>query len=260
MKTLRPAQQDVMCLLPTALLEGAHLLLHRQRINVITPVHGAATTTQDYEVLLRIGGKAGAPQLPLALLQKAERMHLLRELDYTIIAMACAEIGTQIVSGERYSINLSGPTLVDPYLPDFVAEQLAQNDLVPSQLCLEITESVAIQNLTDARDVLHRLHTMGCAIALDDFGNGMSSFSYLKNLPIDILKIDGCFIKQLASDRVDQVLVEAMHRAVSALHMQSVAECVEDEASLNVLREIGVNYAQGFWLHRPEPFAGATTH
>jgi EAL domain-containing protein (putative c-di-GMP-specific phosphodiesterase class I) len=260
MKTLRPARQDVMHLLPGALLDGAHLLLHRQRIDTITPARGASPAAQDYELLLRIGGKSGAPQLPQALLQKAERMHLLRELDYTIIAMACAEIGTQVGAGERYSINLSGPTLVDPYLPDFLAEQLAQNQLVAPQLCLEITESVAIQNLTDARDVLHRLHTMGCVIALDDFGNGMSSFSYLKNLPIDILKIDGCFIKRLAADRVDQVLVEAMHRAVSALHMQSVAECVEDEASLNVLREIGVNFAQGFWLHRPEPFVGAAKH
>jgi EAL domain-containing protein (putative c-di-GMP-specific phosphodiesterase class I) len=127
----------------------------------------------------------------------------------------------------------------------------------PSLLCFEVTETTAISNLTKAAELMHELKNIGCRFALDDFGIGMSSFAYLKYLPVDFLKIDGTFVRDMANDEMDCAIVDAINRIAHILGMQTVAEIVEDQATLDRLRLLGVDYAQGFYIARPEPLQAA---
>ena len=155
-----------------------------------------------------------------------------------------------------YSVNLSGASINDSSFPQFLRAQLAEFPVVPSLLCFEITETTAIANLTKAAELMHELKGLGCRFALDDFGIGMSSFAYLKYLPVDFLKIDGTFVKDMASDEMDYAIVEAIHRIAHILGMQTVAEIVEDQVTLDRLSALGVDYAQGYYIARPEPLRG----
>jgi EAL domain-containing protein (putative c-di-GMP-specific phosphodiesterase class I) len=123
-------------------------------------------------------------------------------------------------------------------------------------LCFEITETTAISSLTKAAELMHELKALGCRFALDDFGIGMSSFAYLKYLPVDFLKIDGTFVKDMACDEMDGAIVEAINRIAHILGMQTVAEIVEDQVTFERLAVIGVDYAQGFHVAKPEPLRG----
>jgi len=120
-------------------------------------------------------------------------------------------------------------------------------------LCFEITETAAIGNLAVVNDFIKELKSIGCRFALDDFGSGLSSFTYLKNLDVDYLKIDGAFVNNMANDNVDHSMVEAIHRIGHQVGLKTIAEYVESEAVLSQLRAIGVDFAQGNYLHRPEP-------
>jgi EAL domain-containing protein (putative c-di-GMP-specific phosphodiesterase class I) len=155
-----------------------------------------------------------------------------------------------------YSVNLSGASINDSSFSDFLRAQLIRFPVPPSLLCFEITETTAISNLTKAAELMHELKALGCRFALDDFGIGMSSFAYLKYLPVDFLKIDGTFVKDMASDEMDFAIVEAINRIAHILGMQTVAEIVEDQVTLDRLGTLGVDYAQGFHIARPEPLEG----
>jgi EAL domain-containing protein (putative c-di-GMP-specific phosphodiesterase class I) len=175
-------------------------------------------------------------------------------VDRWVIAQACRELAALRTQGRWLPvcmINLSGASVSDPSLADYISGCLREYDLPGPQIGFELTETAAIGNLASASQLMTRLRGLGSPIALDDFGSGMSSFSYLKALPIDFLKIDGAFVRNVSSDPVDRAVVEAIQRVGRVMSIQTIAECVEDEAALSALTEIGVDYAQGWHIARP---------
>jgi EAL domain-containing protein (putative c-di-GMP-specific phosphodiesterase class I) len=151
------------------------------------------------------------------------------------------------------AINISGQTLGDTQFLEFVVDCLDRTGVAPTQICFEVTENSVINNIEHARRFIGVLHGMGCKFALDDFGRGMGSFSNLKNLTMDFLKIDGSFIRNLGQDTVNQAMVAAMIKLARTLNFKVVAEQVEDEASLDAVRKMGVDYVQGYLIARPAP-------
>ncbi len=155
-------------------------------------------------------------------------------------------------------MNLSGTSLNEQSFVDFVLQSIG-DPAIASALCFEITETAAVTSLSNARFVMRELKGRGCKFALDDFGTGVSSFVYLKTLPVDFLKIDGQFVNHIAQDVVNRSMVEAIGKVARALNIATIAECVESEAVLAELRRIGVDFAQGFYLAQPLPIAQLLT-
>ncbi|MES9927323.1 MAG: EAL domain-containing protein, partial [Candidatus Thiodiazotropha sp. 6PDIVS] len=151
------------------------------------------------------------------------------------------------------SINLSGRVIDDPELLPQLTHLVNSNDIDPTRLVFELTETAALADVNAAERLMRELQAIGCRFALDDFGVGFSSFYYLRELPLDIVKIDGSFIRQLPTNSMDQVFVKALTEMANALGKDTVAEFVEDEATLILLKEIGVIYAQGYYIGRPSP-------
>ena len=160
---------------------------------------------------------------------------------------------TQVKAISTIYINLSGQSLNDDKFLDFIMGQVKRLDGLDIKIGFEITETAAIANLSRAVRLMRALKDLGCSFALDDFGSGMSSFVYLKNLPVDKIKIDGIFVRDMLSDRVDYAMVEAINRIGHLMGIQTVAEFVESDAILQTLTALGVDYAQGYAIHRPEP-------
>lgn len=219
----------------------------------------AATT--HYEVLLRLMDDDGRLVPPSAFLPAAERYGMMQAIDRWVLTTLCRQhrercwrgLATETCSSWLYSVNLSGASLNDDQFVEFVRHQLACFSIAPSLLCFEITETVAISNLTRAVKLIDQLRAIGCSFALDDFGSGMSSFGYLKNLPVDYLKIDGNFIKSLVSSPVDLAMVEAINRIGHLMGIKTVAEFVETESILTKVMELGIDYAQGYKIAVPLP-------
>ena len=155
--------------------------------------------------------------------------------------------------GRSLCINLSGQTLGDAGFLEFVVECLDRTGVAPDRICFEVTENAVITNIEHARRFIGVLHGMGCSFALDDFGRGLSSFANLKNLSLDYLKIDGYFIRNLASDNVNQAMVAAMIKLARSLNFQVIAEHVEDLSALDSAKRMGVDFVQGYQLGRPQP-------
>ena len=153
------------------------------------------------------------------------------------------------------SINLSGPSISDKNFLGFIVEQLEATQVPPEKICFEITETAAITNLSSASRLITTLRELGCSFALDDFGSGVSSFAYLKNLAVDLIKIDGVFVKDICGDPVSRALVKSINDMGHAMGKRTIAEAVEDQAVFEELRRIGVDYAQGFGITAPRPLA-----
>jgi diguanylate cyclase (GGDEF)-like protein/PAS domain S-box-containing protein len=209
---------------------------------------------ESYEVLIRMRDTNNEIIMPGGFLASAERFGLAVDLDRWMIVHAIAALAEQRrhTPDIRYAINLSGQSLADLKLCDLVQSELERAAIPPTALTFEITETAAIADMTLAQTFLQRLRAIGCRTALDDFGSGMSSFAYLRDLPVDVVKIDGRFVKHLAHNTVDQAMVKAMNEIAHALGKKTVAEFVEDEESLTLLANFGVDYAQGYHLGRPE--------
>ncbi len=156
------------------------------------------------------------------------------------------------------AINLSGLSLGNEEFLTFITRAFQERRVQPQKICFEVTETAAIANLSSAIRFLTVLKDLGCRFALDDFGSGMSSFAYLKNLPVDFLKIDGLFVKDIVDDPVDLAMVKSIHDIGRAMGKLTIAEYVENEAILEKLREIGIDYAQGFDIGRPQPIGKLT--
>jgi EAL domain-containing protein (putative c-di-GMP-specific phosphodiesterase class I) len=150
-------------------------------------------------------------------------------------------------------INLSGSSLTDEHLLQYVQGKLVEHGVSPKRVCFEITETATIANMNRALRLISELRARGCRFALDDFGTGLASFAYLKHLPVDFLKIDGTFVKNIVRDPVNLAIVKAINEIGHALGIKTIAECVEDVETLEVLRELGVDYGQGFGIARPKP-------
>ena len=149
------------------------------------------------------------------------------------------------------SINLSGHSLTDEHFLEFVIQALADFQIPPEKICFEITETAVVSNLGKASHFIDALKTQGCRFALDDFGSGMSSFAYLKNLSVDYLKIDGTFVKDIVDDSIDFVMVKTINEIGHEMGKKTIAEFVENAESLRLLKEAGVDYVQGFYISPP---------
>ena len=225
----------------------------------VQPIVGLAADDphRHWEVLLRLRSGEGDYVNPGAFMSAAERYGLMPRIDRWVIERAFqtfSEMAAHSATNccqDVIAINLSGASLNDASLIEFVRETQAATGMSWGRICFEITETVAIRNLHMATSLVNELRNLGCKFALDDFGSGLSSFSYLKNLPIDYLKIDGSFIMDIASDPVDRAMVEAIREVSHIMGVKTVAEWVENEETAEVLRKIGIDYAQGFFFGRP---------
>lgn len=151
-----------------------------------------------------------------------------------------------------YTINLSGQSLSAPELSSFIIDLIYSYKVTPTQLCFEITETVAIRNQNEALKIIRALRSLGCLFALDDFGSGLGFFAYLKTMPVDFLKIDGSFVRTITSDPLDKALVDTVNHIGHLLNPQTIAEWVEDEQTLELLADMGIDYVQGYHIHEPE--------
>lgn len=207
-----------------------------------------------FELLLRLHDKEGKLVPPMAFIPAAERYNLMVSIDQWVVETALAQLSDVDPSHiATCTINLSGASLGDEDFLQFVDECFERYDISPRLICFEITETEAIANLANARHIIEVLKGAGCRFALDDFGSGMSSFGYLKNLPVDYLKIDGAFIKNIADDPIDRAMVEAINNIGHVMGLKTIAEFVNSPPTLQVLQELGVDYAQGYGIAKPVP-------
>lgn len=207
----------------------------------------------SYEVLMRMPCDDGQIILPGGFMPAAERFGLIHNIDRWMVHHAIIKLAELHEQGNpaRFSINLSGHAFNDPTLLPLIRDMLRGTNLEPSLITFEITETAAITNLSAATQFIYKLKDIGCQFSLDDFGSGFCSFTYLKNLPVDKLKIDGAFIRHLAQSRVDQAMVLSMNQVAHALGKRTVAESVEDGETLELLKKYDVDYAQGHYLGKP---------
>lgn len=205
------------------------------------------------EILLRMKSEDENIIPPMAFIPAAERYSLMLALDRWVVSNTLMALGERSVEQKLISINLSGQSICDELFLKFVIEQLQQTQVDPQVICFEITETAAIANFDSAIQFVRKLKKVGCRFALDDFGSGLSSFNYLKNLPVDYLKIDGGFVKGMMDDPVDYAMVEAIHKVGKVMGLKTIAEFVESEAILEKLRGIGVDYVQGLAIGSPRP-------
>jgi diguanylate cyclase (GGDEF)-like protein/PAS domain S-box-containing protein len=208
-----------------------------------------------YEILLRMISREGGLVLPARFIPAAERFELMADLDRWVIKRVLHHYGEQLhaIQDVQLSINLSGNSLNDPKFLPFFLDVLEQSVLPPTALTLEITETSLINNLNTAGTIIKTLRSAGCKIALDDFGKGLSSFSYLRNFPVDFIKIDGTFVREIVHSSVDLAIVKAINNIAHEIRSHTVAEFVESEAIMAMVRELGIDFAQGYGLGRPEP-------
>jgi Amt family ammonium transporter len=205
------------------------------------------------ELLVRLRDADGQWIPPMSFLPAAERHQLSTRIDTWVVQRVIRQLQACPQRDLVYAVNLSAQSIGDPQFVDRVIQLVREARVPPARLCFEVTETAAIANLETARRFMTQVRAMGCQVALDDFGAGLSSFAYLKSLPVDLIKIDGQFVGQLLQDRTARVMVEAINGIARALGLTSVAEQVEDAQTLDALRAIGIDLAQGFHCGEPRP-------
>ncbi|MGH8130249.1 MAG: putative bifunctional diguanylate cyclase/phosphodiesterase [Steroidobacteraceae bacterium] len=208
-----------------------------------------------YELLLRMRDENGDLVSPDQFIPAAERYNLMSTLDRWVVHEALTQLADRNAEAReaRYTlaINLSGTSLSEDRFLDYVIDELGKCPLPAGAICFEITETAAISNLSRVIHFMQTLKKLGCKFSLDDFGSGLSSFTYLKNLPVDYLKIDGQFIRNVAEDKVDESMVRAINEVGRAMGIDTIAERVETREVLDKLSDLGVEYAQGYFIARP---------
>ena len=228
-----------------AALAQERFVLHAQPI-----IDLSTGEVRQAELLIRMTNSLGSPTLvpPGEFLPAAERFELIGLIDRWVV-----ERGLELAVDHRVELNLSGQTISDPEQIAAIERLVIESGAPPENIIFEITETAVVKDTAAARSFAQRLRSLGCAFALDDFGVGYGSFTYLKHLPVDYLKIDIEFVRELASDEANRQIVSAIVSVARDFGIETIAEGVEDEATLVLLRELGVDYAQGFWIGRPIP-------
>ncbi|MEM6455322.1 MAG: EAL domain-containing protein [Acidobacteriota bacterium] len=234
-------------------LKKGRFCLYRQPI-VSTAAVAAGAPPPFYEILIRMLDADGGPIPPGAFIPAAERFHLIADIDRWVVRTALRQLADDGGASYAITLNLSGQSLSESRFLDFVVEQVAASGVDPQRVCFEITETAAVAHLARVRRFIDGLRAAGCRFILDDFGSGLSSFAYLQQLPVDLLKIDGAFVRDMVRDPLQRAIVGAVHHVAGVLELGTVGEFVEDEATLEALRAIGVDYAQGYHIQRPEPW------
>lgn len=240
-------------------LEEKRFELYYQRIMPLSRESTDQTRGMDhYELLLRMRDESGKIIRPAAFLPAAERYKYATKLDRWVVEHALQWLTDQPALLERLaicSINLSGHSISGSDFLVYLLEQLEQSSIPPSKLCFELTETATIRNLVSATEMIQELRSRGCRFALDDFGTGLSSFEYLKNLPVDFIKIDGQFIRNIVADPVNYTMVKSINEIAKVMDKKTIAEFVDSEVALATLREMGIDYAQGYIIAKPQPLA-----
>lgn len=217
---------------------------------------------QKYEVLVRMTDDEGRLILPSDFLPAAERYNLVVNIDQWVISQSFDLIASlsesQLDNIDCININLSGPSVSDPSLYDYIYKASAERNVSLKKVCFEITETAAIANLGNARNLITELNAEGCRFALDDFGAGLSSFGYLRSLPVEYVKIDGVFVRDMAIDAADLAMVKSIHQMAHAMGVQTVAEWIENPDVYDLCRDIGIDYGQGNAIAKPELVNPAT--
>jgi len=239
-------------LINRSLIDGS-LLVHYQPILDIRARH-----VSHYEALVRMRKPDGSIVPPGQFMAVAEDSGLIRDIDRLVIRQVFAKMISLFARGQvyKFSINLSGVSINDPTLLSFIRQELSRSPMLSSHVVFEITETAAVSDFSAARTFMHAVCELGCAFSLDDFGVGFSSFNYVKQLPVDYVKIDGSFVRTLVDSPDDQVFVRALAEVARGFGKKTVAEFVEDERALNMLRSFGVDYAQGYHIGRPSAQIG----
>lgn len=243
------SEVEIVSSLRNALKENKFILFGQK----IQPLQQTANI-DFYEILLRMEGKDEKLLTPAYFLPAAERYNLMFEIDKWVIKNAFAWINQKTANGEKImlAINLSGQSLNNEELANYILDEYSRCDFAPNSVCFEVTESIVIFNLEKMRDLIRRLSEKGFLFSLDDFGAGFASYAYLKELPVQYLKIDGLFIKDMLSSKNNEAVVRSMHEVGKACGKQTIAEFVENDRIAAELEKMGVDYAQGFYVHRPE--------
>jgi diguanylate cyclase (GGDEF)-like protein/PAS domain S-box-containing protein len=243
-------------------LEEDRFCLYFQSIAAIPPT---LNHDEHYEVLLRMWDEDGDLVAPMAFIPAAERYGLMHLIDRWVIRTLFKTQGQHyrdnLINSQNqgnsynylYAINLSGASINDEQFIEFLREQFTLHQIPPQCICFEITETMAISNLAKASQFIKELQQLGCRFSLDDFGTGMSSFAYLKNLPVDYIKIDGGFIRNITNDLVDEAMVGAMTRVGHVMGIKIIAEFVENNEILERIKTLGIDYAQGYEISKPQP-------
>ena len=232
-------------------LEESGLEIRCQRIE---PIDADGMLRPHYEILLGVKDEQGNVGSPVEFIKGAELSHKMSEVDRYVISKALAWMNdnADVIEGiAGFTINLSGESLNEEGFIDFILAQLQTVRVPYEKICFEVTETVGITNLSDATLLIERIKDTGCRFALDDFGSGMSSYGYLKNLPVDVVKIDGAFVKELVADSSDYAVVKSITEIAHFMKKKVVAEFVENSETLELLREIGVDYVQGYMIDKP---------
>lgn len=210
-----------------------------------------------FEILIRLRDYDGQILAPITFLPAAERYQLMPMVDRWVIHHSLKALGTcwkSIAEGSPvFCINLSGQSFANPGFQAFIMDEIREADVPPQNICFEVTETVAISHIDDAVNFMTALRKFGCSFSLDDFGAGLSSFGYLKVLPVDYLKIDGSFVREVTTDKISRSMVEAISQIGKTMRLSIVAEFVGDEETRDILRDIGVDYAQGYGVGKPIP-------
>ena len=235
-------------------LEEGWLRLFAQGIH---PLAIRGPVGAHFEILVRLVDDAGRLQSPVGIIQAAEHSGMMDTIDRFVVKQAFRTIGALPQRAMRRldtcAINLSGISLLREGLLDFIVQEMNRSNVPPSKICFEITETAALANLGEVLWVMQELGAMGCRFAIDDFGSGHASYGYLETLPVDYVKIDGVFVRDLTDNALHRAIVESVHRIGCTLGIKTVAESVETQAIADLLEGIGVDYAQGWLYDKPQP-------